>query len=223
MTWLAEFTLPPAEFPLGRVFEGWPTATVELDRIVPCGGAEAPSLSLWVHADGEDLPAVRAVLEELPALRSAALVANLGDRGLFRAEWDPEHVGVVDAVAAAGVTVVSGVGSTEGWTCELRAERAEQFSAFREYCEDHGIGVTLGRLRRLSDVTTATEYDLTPEQHAALVLAYTEGYYDEPSRTDQEALATRLGISHQALSARLRRGYRNLIGSTIAEAGGRDT
>lgn len=178
----------------------------------------------WVHARGPegDLEDVRRTFDSLPELRSIVLMEDLGDKGLFRAEWEPEYLGIMSAIPATGVTVVSASGSSEGWTFELRAERTEQFSDFRRYCTDHEIDVTLKRLRRLSEMPNGAEYDLTPDQREALVLAYEEGYYDDPSSTDQKALAARLGITRQAFSSRLRRGYRNLIGSTIVHDEGDD-
>ena len=114
------------------------------------------------------------------------------------------------------MTVLSATGSNDGRTFELRAHEGEQFSTFRRYCEDQGIPVTLTSLSR---ITTAerTDHGLTAEQHEALTLAYGQGCYDGSRRTDLEELATRLGITRQAPAARLRRGWRNLIASTIID------
>jgi predicted DNA binding protein len=211
VTSIAEFTLPAASFPLGRIFEQRPEATLELDRVVPSGDTVMPHF--WVRDPNGNLGEVLEVFENLPELRTAVLMEDLGDKGLFRAEWQPEHMGIMKAIPATGVTVISATGSEEGWTFELRATSAEQFSVFQRYCADHDIGVTLVRLSRLSEMSTGTEYGLTPEQREALLLAY-----DEPSETDQESLASRLGITRQALSSRLRRGYRNLIENTIVHS-----
>lgn len=215
MTSIAEFTLPATDFPLGRIFEDNPAVTLELDRVVPSSDTVMPYF--WVHVpdSDRDLDGILKIFDDLPELRSAVLMEDLGDKGLFRAEWKPEHLGIMSAIPSTGVTVVSATGSNEGWMFELRARKVQQFSDFQQYCEDHDINVTLKRLSRLSEMTTGTEYNLTPEQHAALVLAYHEGYYDDSSATDQETLAAQLGITRQALSSRLRRGYRNLIGSTV--------
>lgn len=212
MTSIAEFSLQPADFPLGAVFEDRPATRLDLDRVVPSGDTVMPYF--WVYDPDRDLAGVQRVFAGLPELRSAVLMDDLGERGLFRAEWHPDHLGIMSAIAETGVTVVSATGDSGGWTFELRAETTEQFSAFQRYCSDHDVDVALRRLRQLSE-TTAEEYGLTPEQRTALVLAYTEGYYRTPAATDQASLAARLDISRQALSARLRRGYHNLIGNTL--------
>ncbi|MFB6075277.1 MAG: helix-turn-helix domain-containing protein [Haloarculaceae archaeon] len=209
MASIAEFTLPPAAFPLGRLFAERPDATLELDRVVPSADTVMPYF--WVHDPADDMAAVRETFDDLPELRSIALMEDLRESGLFRAEWHPDHMGIMGAIDAAGVTVLSASGSSGGWTFELRADTADQFATFQEYCTDHGIPVSLARLNRLSAVGLDAEEALTPDQREALVLAYEAGYYDDPRGTDLATLADRLGISRQALSARLRRGYRTLV------------
>lgn len=151
----------------------------------------------------------------LTELRSITLMEDLGDKGLFRAEWNPEYMGIMGAIAATDVTVVSAGGSKSGWTFELRAETAESFSQFQTHCDDREIPVRLTRLSQLTDTTTGRGYNLTEEQHEALVLAFERGYYREPRETNLEELASELGISRPSLSARLKRGYRNLLAATI--------
>jgi predicted DNA binding protein len=213
VTQLAEFTLEATAFPLGRLFADRPDATLELDRVVPTADTVMPYF--WVHDAGEEMEAVLATFEKLPELRSVTLIDDLEERALFRAEWEPAYMGIMAAVAEAGVAVVSASGSTEGWLFEIRAETADQLAAFQEYCRDHDIDVSLTRLRRLSDVTFEGADGLTPTQREALTLAYAEGYYAEPRETDLATLAEQLGISRQAFGARLRRGYRSLIESAL--------
>lgn len=140
---------------------------------------------------------------------------DLGERGLFRAEWDSEFAGIMTAIAQVDVAVVSATGSVDGWVFELHAGTTDPFADFRKYCREHDINAAFTRLTRLSETTTGAEYNLTPEQREALVLAFDEGYYEEPWETTLEALASQLDISRPAFSARLRRGYRNLIESTL--------
>ena len=220
MTTIAEFTLPSAAFPLGRVFESLPQATLELDRVVPTGDTVMPHF--WVRAPGADFEAVLRVFDGLDEIRDVVLMEEIGDRALFRAEWAPEYLGIMRAITESGVTVLSATGSKDGWFFEFRAEGA-QLTAFQEYCDDHGIDVSLARLSRLSKMTDSCEYGVTAEQQEALVLAYADGYYDSPRRTDLETLAGQFGISRQALSARLRRGYGNLIEHTLLQTAGEDT
>ncbi|WP_135819699.1 helix-turn-helix domain-containing protein [Halostella litorea] len=217
MTTITEFTLPAAAFPLGRIFADRPEATLELDRVVPMGDTVMPFF--WVVDEGGDMESVRETFADLPALRSADLLTDMGSRALFHAEWEPDHVGIMGAIGASGVTVLSASGSSDGWVFELRADGGEQLSAFQRHCEDHDIPVTLTRLGEVSEPEAGLEYGLTADQREALVLALREGYFEMPRETDQERLASRLGISRQALSSRLRRGYRNLVSNALLTDG----
>lgn len=221
MSWIAEFTLPAADFPLGKVFEDWPWLTLELDRVVPTDDTVMPYF--WVHLN-DDSPAfseIEAIFNDLPELRSGELMDHVDDKGLFRALWEPEYMGVMSAIPRADLTVISASGSKDGWLFELRAESSGQFSEFQQLCEADGISVELARLSRLSEERSSTEYGLTAEQKEALLVAYRGGYYHDGRQKDLEALATQLDISRQAFSDRLRRGYRNLIENTIIQGGKR--
>lgn len=215
MTSLAEFVLPATEFPLGCVFETRPEARLELDRVVPNADTVMPFF--WVHDAEGEMREILSAFDGLTELRSITLMEELGDKGLFRAEWDPEYMGIMGAIAATDVTVISASGSNSGWTFELRAETVESFSQFQSHCRDHEIPVSLARLNRLTETTTGRGYNLTEEQYEALRLAFERGYYDEPRETNLEELAEELGISRPSFSARLKRGYRNLLTATIVD------
>lgn len=217
MAWIAEFTLSATDFPLGRLFDHWPTATLELDRVVPSGDTVMPFF--WVHLtdSATDLESIEEFIDDLPELRQAVLIEDLGDKGLFWAEWEPEYMGIMAAIPAADLAVLSASGSGDGWVFELRARNGDQLSRFQRLCEDEDIEVSLTKLTRLSEQSEEGQYDLTPEQQEALLLAFDNGYYEDPRETDIETLAEKIGITRQAFSSRLRRGYRNLLASTIVE------
>lgn len=210
MTSIATFTLPAASFPLGAVFDECPSATFELDRVVPSGDTAMPYF--WVT--DADLDAVLDALERIHELRTVILMEKVDGKGLFKAVWKPEYLGIMQAIAESGVTVVSASGSRDGWLFELRDEAGEGISKFQSYCTEHGIDVTLTRLSRLADHSDGTG-TLTAQQREALLLAYQRGYYGESDRPDLESLAAELDISRQAYSARLRRGYRNLVETAL--------
>lgn len=214
MATIAEFTILAEDFPLGRIFADVPEATIELERLVPTTRTLLPYFWVW----GDDAQAIKNDVRSYPGIESISLVEVVDDGGLFRAEWDEETEGVLTAIAELGVTLLKATGDREKWTFQIRAEERDQLSQFQQYCRDHGIGVTLTRLQSLSAMRD-DDFDLTPEQREALVLAFEEGYYDQPRETDLEALAAELGITRQSLSSRLNRGYRNLVRNTLIEQG----
>lgn len=135
---------------------------------------------------------------------------------LFRVEWEPEVKGILTCIVDTDVSLVSGHGTQGEWVFEVRADRADGISEFQQCCQDYEIKTTLSRLHTLSEMETRGRYNVTPEQQEALLLAFNEGYYNEPREVTLETLADQLDISRPSLSARLKRGYRNLIGSTLA-------
>lgn len=210
MTTVAEFAADPETFPFGRLFERFPEATVELERIVPSSEGLVPYL--WLkNVDGsifeEDLG-------EFTTLASVELVDTVESEHLFRIEWTDEYEGILSGVVETGVTLLSATGTVEEWTLELRGSR-DEIAAFQSACEERDISVTLTSLYSLGPTAPTDEYGLTDPQREALLTAFRMGYFDHPRRATLADVAGELDISRQALSARLRRGSRNLVGSTI--------
>lgn len=211
MATIAEFTVESEAFPLGYLFEHIPDITIELDRIVPTNEALIPYV--WVR--GGDPDTIISAVESHPDLRSMRLVDQADGIGLFRVEWEPEVKGIITCITETEVALVSGTGNQGKWVFEVRADKSDEISEFQQCCRGYDIGITLSRLHSLSEVDTRGRYNVTPEQQEALLLAFNEGYFDEPREVSLETMANRLGISRPSLSARLKRGYRNLIGSTL--------
>ncbi|MFC4549024.1 MULTISPECIES: bacterio-opsin activator domain-containing protein [Halorussus] len=212
MATIAEFTVPTDDFPLGRIFEHLPNATVELERVVPTNEYVLPYF--WIR--NNDASHIEDALDDETAFESVALIDDLDDRGLFRATWNQRVEGVLTAITEAGLTLLSAVGTGEIWTFEFRAEDSDAILAFQQYCADRDIDAQLVRLKSLAEMEAGDEYNLTSNQYEALLLAVNEGYYDESRKTTLETLADRLDISRPAFADRLRRGTRNLLKSTIA-------
>lgn len=219
MATIAEFTVPSGAFPLGTLFRDVPDATMELDRIVPTRNSLLPYV--WVrNGDAGD---IESAVRDHPDLDDMVAVDEADGVVLYRVEWAEERAGILSCIVETDVSLLSGTGTSGEWTFEVRSDGRDGISAFEECCAGHGVSLTLGRLHTLSDGAGGGRYDLTPEQREALLLAYEGGYYEEPSETDLEALASQLGITRPSLSARLKRGYRNLIASALVDGDRSDT
>ncbi|ELY60098.1 DNA binding protein [Natronococcus amylolyticus DSM 10524] len=216
MAIIAEFIIPVESFPLGRVFDDLPTATVEIERVIPTDQGQLPYF--WI-ADAPD-DTIQDVLTTEAAFESVTRIDYYENQGLYRAQWNPEVKGVLTAILDKDLTLLSAIGTNKQWTFEFRAEDSDQISAFQQYCADHEINTQLTRLQSLAELQAGDEYGLTANQHEALLLAFNEGYYNQPRETDLQTLADQLGISRPSFADRLHRGYHNLLRSTIAH---RDT
>lgn len=213
MATIATFSIPADAFPLGSIFTSLPDATVELDRLVPTSDAIFPYF--WVS--DVDLAAVKRAIETHEAIFSVTLVDDLGDIGLFRGQWNDEVDGIVGLINRSNLSLLTATGTRDEWRFEFRAENAADITQFRRECVEHGLPIELARLYSLADRKTGRTYDLTDDQHEALVLAFEYGYFEEPREADLDEIAQELDISRQSLAGRLRRGYRNLVETTLIE------
>lgn len=205
-----EFRSPADEFPLGTVFENLPGVTVELERLIPHKSRVIPYF--WVR--GAQADDIEAAFEAHAGVANVDLIDSVDEEYLMRAEWESEYFGILSALAAANVTILTGVGSAEGWQFEVRAESREAISEFRSNCQNNEIDIEITAVHALLPIQ-GEGYDLTDPQREALELAFERGYFDSPRATSLEDLADELGISQQALSSRLRRAHRRLIAGTL--------
>lgn len=211
MATIARFAIPADDFPLGRIFDDLPNTTVEIERVVP---TEQDLLPYFWVADVERTN-VQGFLTAEPAFESVTRIDTLDGRELFRARWNTDVEGVLTAILESELTVLSALGTHERWTFEFRADDPDQISAFHQTCADCDIAVQLERLQSLAENQPTHSHGLTANQHEALLLAFNEGYYDQPRTTNLETLADQLDISRSSFSDRLRRGYYNLLENTI--------
>jgi len=218
MSTIAEFTIPADAFPLGRLFEGREDAVVELERLVPTKPGLIPYV--WVQSmTRSEVEAVVRAGERVPELNGIQLVDEVEGNFLLRLNWGPNYEGILRAVSEMDVTLVSGVGSADSWTFEVRGDNRKQIAAFQRYCAEHEQTVSLRALNTLSSTRSGAAYDLTDPQREALLLAHRRGYYHSPREVTLEDLASEVGISGQAFGSRLRRGIDRLVGSTLAPTG----
>ncbi|MFD1647547.1 helix-turn-helix domain-containing protein [Haloarchaeobius litoreus] len=216
MTTVVEFVIPAHEFPLGAIAENHPSMTVELERIVPTELAIMPYF--WVRGiDGVTQEEVMAGLAAQEDVKNVEVVDQAGGAYLMRAEWESQCEGVMRAITTTELVLLSGIGNSEQWTFELRATDHEAIASFQEYCHEHDIHPTLTSMHRLSEMDSTEDYDLTPSQREALVLAYERGYYQTPRSATLAELAEELDITGQSLGSRLRRGTHRLIAGTLIE------
>ncbi|RBI59918.1 hypothetical protein DMJ13_19640 [halophilic archaeon] len=79
----------------------------------------------------------------------------------------------------------------------------EGISTTSQYAKEHGFTLDVSRIYDV-DRAQRVQYELTEDQRNALAMALEHGYYEVPREIDQSTLADNLGISHQAMSERLR-------------------
>lgn len=212
MTVEASFTVDQPDFPLSAVFDDLAGATIELDRVVPTTDAVVPYL--WIH--GGSASDLTTDLSEDAGIDDVTVVDELDDQFIVRVRWNFDHESVLTAIVATEVVLLSGIGSEERWTFEVRASEQADLSAFQTYCRDHDVPIELTQLHELSADDSEGDYGLTDGQRQVVELAYANGYFDSPRAATQGDIAEELDVSRQAVSSRLQRGLRQLVADTVA-------
>ncbi len=210
MSTIAEFRLPASETTLAMVFEQLPEATVELESAVcrtrPC---------LWLS--NADPTAASTAFEADPTVEAHDLIVEASDRVLYDVTFTEETATLCDRLLVDGGSLLEAWGTDGWWQVRVRYSDRDMLCTVHDRLVDNGITVDL---RRVTDVskTAKAESQLTPEQREALEAALEHGYFEIPREISMEDLATELGISHQALSERLRRAYETLADEKIQPA-----
>jgi len=213
MATLADFALPSDAFPLGVVFEAFPAASVELERIVPTGNKWRQYF--WV----ENVPSadVTAFFDSNTDITGVVPVDRVDDRTLFRYQSTTEDKrGVLTALVESGVTLLSAMGTRDGWRLHVRGDKQRTIADFDDACRSAAIQPTLRDIHASVGPPKDRHPSVTAAQREALLLAYANGYYAEPREVTLSDLAAEVGISRQAFARRLNRGYRTLIQSHLA-------
>ncbi|WP_226008205.1 helix-turn-helix domain-containing protein [Natrinema salinisoli] len=202
MTLSAKFRIPVKVLPLGSILSDFDNIVFELVRVIPTRDGFIPYF--WIS--GENLDEFEHALEDHPRILSLELLDTVNHDHLYQAEWDVKHgeffAGLIDTDAA----VLEAYSTDRYWFFHFRFPDHDQLTQFYNYCLENEIkGIELEHVYSFNERSNHFfEYNLTPEQREALVLAAQRGYFSTPREVTLEELATELDISQQALSQRVR-------------------
>lgn len=215
MAVIAEFSVEPEQFVLGRVLERASDVEVEMERVVPSSKRVMPYL--WVR--GPDLDSFVADIEESGYVEEVVVLDVLDGRALYRVEWNEDVRSLVYAMAEFDATILEATASGR-WFFRIRFEDRSRVSEFSEFLVDNGIDITMTRIYTLDRTEEASDaFGLTETQRLALSLAVDHGYFEVPRRTTLGDLAGELGVSEQSMSETVRRGVDNVLRHTVAAGG----
>ncbi|UTF55224.1 helix-turn-helix domain-containing protein [Natronosalvus rutilus] len=220
MSVLTELTIPADEFVLADTLTASPDMHIEIKRVV--GGKSTVTPYLW--ASGEGFDAFEKQLRDDDMVREVLMLEEQNERSdeddteerFYRVTWEMDVPNLITAVSDARATVLEAVSNEEHrWEVKILFPGEQSLSDFHEYCVEHGFSFEPQRVYRPENPEEQAEYGVTAEQQEALEAAYHAGYFDVPRDRTLTDLATELDISRNALSARLRRGQRNLLANTL--------
>jgi len=183
-----------------------------LDRVLRRAGVDAELLRSFLLGD-RSLVVLRVGSDDADAFERAAAA----DRGVA----DPRRMGVAGdtvlyrlAVAGAepllaGAEFLAAAYTDGRWSVTARFDSHEAFADHCEALEADGTVVTVG------DLYDRRDDGLTDLQRETLELAYQRGFFEVPRGTTMRELGEELGVSEQAVSQRLRRGYARLVEASL--------
>lgn len=197
--------IPAEDFALADTFERVPEVTFECERVVD--HAEDVTLPLLWSRDGDGRRVYRALRRD-NLTESVAPLADFGDQQLFRITWAPGVSRVLDLITDNAGTILDIRGQEGSWHFRVFYPSREAVSIVNGGSDR--ISFTVNRVGHLEQ-KSSVRYGLTDKQHEALRIGWNQGYFDVPRRIGIEELSSDLGVTHQAVSERLRRGQATLI------------
>jgi predicted DNA binding protein len=212
---IVDVIVPTAQFALDETFGRLPDASFETVCVV---AHEPGGVMPFVWGSADDLDALDDALRADDSTKRVTRLAEEDGRGLYRIDWHRSVKSVVDIFIETNSTMLRATGRDNRW--ELRVLFPDQESVSRTYesWREHGVDPSIRRVNGVEDVVSHGGMDLSRDQHEALVTAFEHDYYCVPRGVTLDGLADELGVSHQALSERLRRGHRNLVQTTLCES-----
>lgn len=208
MSTITQLELPAEGFALDATLATNPDIEFDIERVVAHSSGHVLPI-IWVIGDRDDLDALETSFEADPSVEDFELITALDDRRVYRMDWVANIRLIVRILVEEKATVLNAHAKEGHWTLRILFDKHEALSRTIDFCKDANIAVEIKSIHDLAE-GEHSRFGLTKEQHEALVTATKRGYYAVPRIIGINDLAAELGISHQALSERLRRGQENL-------------
>lgn len=171
----------------------------------------------WV--EGEDLSTIEEALESDPTVTEPVLLTETASRRLYRVIYTDygKSVSTIPMLGTFDIVLLDARARGDGWWVQMRMPDRETLRQYRMGCRNRGLSFQIEAIYHESENDSASKTSLTDSQYEALIAAYDAGYFDVPRSAQLGDVASRLDISAQSLSERLRRGTGSLIDATLRE------
>ena len=211
MVLIVDGTLSSDQFVLAETFRTHPELSIRIGKIVANGEKTVMPLC-WAR----NVP-VNQLLDTLEAdstVVDVELISEEEKEALYRMEWKDEIQFIIQVLTNSKATILDTIGTGDGWRFRALFPDRDSLAKTDEFCDTHGISVQITSLRSV-DSDFANRYGLTGDQRDALVEAFKCGHFSVPREATLQECTEEVGISHQALSERLRRGTEALVEETL--------
>ncbi|QLG27118.1 helix-turn-helix domain-containing protein [Halorarum halophilum] len=209
---IVTLALPPEEFVLHRTLREIPDARFVFEQLAHrCSERELPFV--WVR--GARSAPLKATLSTDPDVERATLLSESASESLYWIDWNTTVPVVLRSLLRTSGSLLNLTGTREGWSFRILYPSRSHVSAAVDALHADAITFDVTSIRAV-DGKAGAKYGLTAKQWEAMQLADRLGYFSVPRETNLTDVAAELGISHQAFSARLRRGFASLVGRALA-------
>ncbi|RDZ46336.1 DNA-binding protein [Haloferax sp. Atlit-10N] len=211
MATIVRGAIPSEEFALGHTLSALPDVEIECERIIESGDQTVMPL-VWIrHADRSDIDDA---LREDPSVDEVTCLSEFDDEFLYRMAWvDHVHL-LLQMITNSHATILDAYGWGDEWQFRVLYPARDDFARTHDFAAEHGLRFEVDSIREM-DAEPAGRYGLTESQFEALVTAAREGYFEVPRRISLSELADKMGVSHQSLSERIRRGTDALVEDSL--------
>lgn len=212
-----EATIPTEQFALGDTTEAIPDCQF---KTVPIVAHHSTDIFPFLRAWSTDLESLKTELHHDSSTKSVERISRGELHDLYRIEWNSRTRRIVTGlIDDFGIFLDS---SCQGgkWRFKLLFSDHAAVSAAYNFCKERGVDLSIHQINGVNDLTdmfTRGGITLSDKQHEALTSAFETGYYGVPRGMTLQELSDQIGVSHQALSERLRRGHQALISDTLCD------
>lgn len=213
MSTIAELEIPAAEFALSATFDAVPDAEFEVERVVAYDRDRVLPFT-WVTADESGHDALDEALRDDPSVDDIEQLVDLDGEWLYQMDWIQAIDFIVHILQDEQAMVLTAFGERDQWLLRVLFPDRDSLSRSYDFCEDAGLSVEVTSIYEL-DRQRSGQFGLTADQLESLTIASEQGYYEVPRGATLQEVAEVLGISHQALSERLRRGHGRLVRNAL--------
>ncbi|WP_226479462.1 helix-turn-helix domain-containing protein [Natrinema amylolyticum] len=213
MSTIAELSVPATEFALRHTLAATDDLDVEIERVVAYDPDHVMPY-VWFAGDESTLATADDALADDPSVDECESLTDLDDERLYRMNWVDDVTMMLHLLTEEKATVLDAHVENETWRFRVLFPEREALSRTYDFATERGLSIEIQKIHRLEE-NRHGRFGLTDAQYETLVTALERGYYEIPREMDMDHLSDELGISHQALSERLRRAHRTLVEEVV--------
>ncbi|MFC7008507.1 helix-turn-helix domain-containing protein [Halalkalicoccus salilacus] len=221
MALIVEFTVPVSKFALFNTLTAVPDTTLELGRVI---NTISEDITVYVWARAPDFDALEAAFDEDPSVTSFTVSSETADERSYRMTWKEPIDLLVHIMTHQQGTIIHAANRTNTWALRVsfpERDALAQAQELKDLAQQNEFSLAIRRIYPTDEYRSA-QPKLTNSQQESLVRASEAGYFKVPKEVTLVELAEEQGVSHQAMSERIRRGVHHLIEQTLITGGSTD-